>query len=384
LICDFREERWPSMDLFGDMLYLSLRAGYAPEFQVEQLLPAIRPRLSKIPRAGLSGVRWNADRLLNRFHDYPRWLRTEKRRFDLFHIVDHSYSQLALELPPQRTVITCHDLDTFRSVFEPAAEPRPGWFRAMTRKILRGFQRATHVICPSASTKGQILAHQLFSPDQVTVIAPGVDPVFFEPASLHINAILGDNVQPYVLHVGSNIRRKRIDVLLRVFARIAPRFPQLRLVRVGGPLTDEMSRLARELGISPRIIQAPHLSKAELAAVYSHATLLLQTSDAEGFGLPVIEAMACGCPVIASDIAPLREAGGTAAEFCPVAEEPAWAETLLKLLRQQQDAPGQWDARRDEARRHAARFTWGENARQTVAVYRQVLAVPMHHRGEME
>jgi len=372
------------MDLFGDMLYRSIHTGFTPEFQVEQLLPALRPRFSKLPKAGLAGVRWNADRLVNRFHDYPRWLRSEAGRFDLFHIVDHSYSQLALELPSERTVVTCHDLDTFRSVLDPAAEPRPYWFRAMTRKVLRGFLRAAQVICPSASTRDQLLAHRLFPSNRVTVIAPGVDPVFFEPSSIPIDRILGENVQPYVLHVGSNIRRKRIDVLLRVFARIASRFPQLRLVRVGGPLTEEMSRLARELGVSARIVHAPHLGKAELAAVYSHASVLLQTSDAEGFGLPVIEAMACGCPVIASDIAPLREAGGEAATFCAVGNEAEWSETLVRLLEQQQASPALWEGLRNEARRHAARFTWEENARQTVAVYRQVLAVPIHSEGERE
>jgi len=79
--------------------------------------------------------RFNADRLLNRFWDYPRWLRPRVRDFDLFHLVDQSYSQLVHELPAHRTVVTCHDLDTFRSVFEPDKEPRSMVFRAMSRRI---------------------------------------------------------------------------------------------------------------------------------------------------------------------------------------------------------------------------------------------------------
>jgi glycosyltransferase involved in cell wall biosynthesis len=366
------------MDLFGDMLYRCFRTHHALELEVEQLLPALRPRFSKLPNPGGSRIFWNADRLLNRFYDYPRWLRGQNGMFDLYHIVDHSYAQLALHLPPSRTVVTCHDLDTFRCLLEPETEARPRWFRAMAQRTLRGFLRASQVITPSAFTREQLLQHRLFSAEQVSVIVPGADPVFFESAppgdAESIANILGENVQPYLLHVGSTIRRKRIDVLLRVFAGIAAEFPKLRLVRVGGALTDEQSKLARELGIEQKIVQAPHLSKAQLAAIYRNAVLLLQTSDAEGFGLPVIEAMACGCPVIASDIAPLREAGSLAATYCPVADVESWSGKSIQMLHEWEAAPGRREVRAVEARRHASLFTWSENARQTLDVYRRILS----------
>jgi glycosyltransferase involved in cell wall biosynthesis len=378
LVCDLREEHWPSMDLFGDMLFQCFTTGHAREFEVEQLLPALRPRFSKLPKLGASRMFWNADRLTNRFYDYPLWLRKHRGMFDLFHIMDHSYAQLALELPPERIVITCHDLDTFRCLLEPEAEPRPRWFQAMARRTLRGFLRASEVICPSVFTRQELLRHNLFSPNRITVIPPGIDPIFFEaPVNGSENAaeILGVNTQPYLLHVGSTIRRKRIDVLLKVFAKIADKFPELRLVRVGGPFTVEQSRLATELGILGKIVQAPHLSKAELAAIYRNAVLLLQTSDSEGFGLPVIEAMACGCPVIASDIAPLREAGSSAATYCKVADVEAWSEQSCQMLREWGAAGDRWETRRRGVRQHASNFTWSENARQTLGVYRRVLNV---------
>ncbi len=92
----------------------------------------------------------NLDRLANRFFDYPRHLRDLRSNVDLFHIVDHSYSQLVHSLPAERTVVTCHDLDTFRCLLDPACEKRPGWFRAMTARILKGFTQAAHVITGSA------------------------------------------------------------------------------------------------------------------------------------------------------------------------------------------------------------------------------------------
>src|SRR5580704_13935671 len=111
LVCDFLEERWPSMDLFGDMLFQSFTAEHASAIEVELLRPALHYRFSKISGVGRSGFFWNADRLVNRFQDYPVWLKKRAARFDLFHLVDHSYSQLILHLPSERTVVTCHDLD---------------------------------------------------------------------------------------------------------------------------------------------------------------------------------------------------------------------------------------------------------------------------------
>jgi len=369
LICDFLEERWPSMDLFGDMLYRCFEAEHAAAIEVEQLRPSLHYRFSKIPGLGRAGFLWNADRLLNRFHDYPAWLKKRAASFDLFHLVDHSYSQLLLDLPADRTVVTCHDLDTFNCLLEPESDPRPRWFRAMAQRSLNGFLGAAHVICPSEFTRANILRHGLFPADRVTVIHPGADPVFFESSDA-VPAVAVD--RPYLLHVGSTIRRKRIDVLLRVFARVASRFPNLQLVRVGGDFTAEQSRLAEELGITAKIVQSPPLTKPQLAAVYRQAVMVLQTSDAEGFGLPVIESMACGCPVVASDIPPLREAGGAVAEYCPVADIEAWSEMVIRLLRERQSSPEAWDLSRARTRQHASGFTWSENANQTIAVYRQV------------
>jgi glycosyltransferase involved in cell wall biosynthesis len=371
LICDLLEERWPSMDLFGDMLFQSFRAEHASAIDVELLRPALHYRFSKIPGLGHTVFFWNADRLLNRFHDYPVWLHKRAARFDLFHLVDHSYSQLILGLPAERTVVTCHDLDTFKCILEPESDPRPRWFRAMAQRTLNGFLKSAHVICVSAFTKENLLRHGLFTSGSMTVIPPGVDPVFFSADSERPAGASGNT--NYLLHVGSTIRRKRIDVLLRVFARVAREFPDLQLMRVGGDLTAEQGRLAEELGVAGKIVQSQRLTKAQLAAVYQQAGLVLQTSDAEGFGLPVIEAMACGCPVVASDIAPLREAGGAAADYCAAGDIETWSETVIRLLRERKLAPGAWELRRTRARQHAQGYTWTENANRTISIYERVL-----------
>jgi len=99
---------------------------------------------------------------------------------------------------------------------------------------------------------------------------------------------------------------------------------------------------------------------------------LLHTAGAEGFGLPVIEALACGCPVVASDIPVLREVAGTAATYCPVAEIDAWRDAVTRLLRENANQPEQWRARCNHGLEQAARFSWAENARLTARVYQNL------------
>lgn len=377
VLCDFAEEGWPSMDLIGDILYDRLKANHADEIDAVQLRPRLHARFSRLPLPNGKKLFWNADRLINRFHDYPRWLRARTSDFDLFHIVDHSYAQLAHELPPERTVITCHDLDTFRCLVGPVAEPRPAWFRHMTQRVLDGLLRAAHIICVSRATETALLNTGLVSPDRVTVISYGVHPSFSTeidpPLDREIEHLLGhhDGV-PMLLHVGSGIPRKRIDVLLKVFAGVRKQMPETRLIRVGGALNPEQAKLADELGIRDAMLVLPFLTRERLASMYRAATVLLQTSDAEGFGLPVIEAMACGCPVVASAIPPLQEAAGPAASYCPVGDIAAWTETVLGLLHERATDAGRWFNRREEGLRHAAQFSWSENAAKTAAIYRRV------------
>src|SRR5580698_2273714 len=106
IVSDLLEEQWPSMDLVADMLTESFQTQPSYAVAATQIRPAMRCRLGKTPLVGNRRTVRNLDRLFNRFVDYPRWLRGRKKDFDLFHIVDHSYSQVVHVLPPQRTVVT--------------------------------------------------------------------------------------------------------------------------------------------------------------------------------------------------------------------------------------------------------------------------------------
>ena len=106
-----------------------------------------------------------------------------------------------------------------------------------------------------------------------------------------------------------------------------------------------------------------------LAALYRRAALVLLPSAREGFGLPVIEALACGTPVVSSNLPVLREVGGRAAEYCPVGDVPAWTRTILALLDERATAPERWNARRAQGTFWAGRYSWSRFADRMVSLY---------------
>ena len=379
VVCDLREERWPSMDLVAEMLMQSLRDDHPLTVRATEIRPAMRRRFTRNGTFGASPVALNADRLLNRFIDYPRWLRAHGPPADVFHVVDHSYAQLLHTLPAERTVVTCHDVDTFRAVLEPHRVRRGVLFRTMTSRILAGLRKAAFVTCDSAATRDEILAHGLLPESRLAIVYLGVSRVMSpapdREADAYASSVLGPPTPDAVelVHVGSVIPRKRIDVLLRTFADVRREFPRARLIRIGGELTAEQHELAGVLGVRESIVTVPYLEQIRIAAFFRRATLVLQPSDAEGFGLPVAEAMACGTPVVASDLPVLREVGGNAAEYCPVGDADAWGAAVRRLVRQKLADPGSWTARRDAAISQAGIFSWSRFAREMVAIYRRVL-----------
>lgn len=377
IVCDFAEEQWPSMDLVAAMLLEFLARDHRGRIEAH----AIRPRfVRRFTRAGnFASPMFNADRFINRFIDYPIALRSVRDCFDLFHIIDHSYSHLVHELPAGRAVLTCHDLDTFRCVLDPARERRSEPFRAMVRRIMDGFRKAERVCCVSETTRSAVLMHRLIPAERTVTIPNGVHPAYSPEADAESDraaaAILGPPREGGIdlLHVGSAISRKRVDLLLRTFADVRKAFPAARLVRVGGPFTPPQVALATQLGVAESIVAAPFVDVHTLGAIYRRAALLLIPSDAEGFGLPLVEALACGTPALASDLPALREVADEAAAYAPRGNLEAWISGVTALLEERIHDPRRWAARRATGLERARRFSWSEAALRTARLYREVL-----------
>jgi glycosyltransferase involved in cell wall biosynthesis len=376
VVCDFAEEGWPSMDLAADLLLDAL--AMVPDVNAVRLRPPMPRPFGSLTLPLFRGARHNADRALGRHVAYPRWLRGRAGELDLLHVVDHSYAHLLHALPARRTVVTCHDLDAFRSLMEPPEERRGPVFRAMMARVLSGLRSAARVVFDSYAVRDEAVARGLVAQRRARVAPLPVHPSFRpddDPAAdAALDRLLGPAADGDVelLHVGSTAPRKRIDVLLAAFAEIRRARPGTRLVRAGGPFTDDQRRLARRLGVNGAVAELPPLDRPVLAAAYRRAQLVLVPSEREGFGLPVVEAMACGTPVLASRIPVLHEVAADVAEYAPAGDAGALAAAALAMLDRFAD-PLELGEARWRLLERARLFTLDEYARAVRQVYREVL-----------
>jgi glycosyltransferase involved in cell wall biosynthesis len=380
---DFREEGWPSMDRVADRLLACLSRDHAGVVEATPVCPPFRRRATRWWPGRASS---NVDRALNRLVDYPRHVGTLASAYDVFHVIDHSYAQLVHRLPPARTVVTCHDLDTFRSVLQPRRDPRSGLFKAMTRHILEGVRLAALVTFDTAVVRDEFVARGLAPAGRVAVVPVGVGEEFRPdpdpPADREAARLIGAPAGAIeILHVGSSRPRKRVDTVLMCVADVGQRIAGVHLVRVGGPFTPAQESLAREAGVRDRISVLPTLDDRTLAAVYRRAAIVVLPSEREGFGLPVVEALACGTPVVASDLPVLREVGGTAPEYRRVGDRAAWAEAVVGLIGERLEHPDTLAARRARGVAWARRFTWTRFADDLAAIYVEVAGATQSARS---
>src|SRR5262249_12242278 len=349
---------------------------FRDSFEVTLMRPAGIRRASALHLLGRYPIAVKADRFLSRQWDYPRLLKHHLGDFDVFHIIDHSYAHLVNYLPGERTIVTCHDLDAFKSILEPEVEPRGLMFRAMTRRILSGLQRAAMVVCVSESTRNELLANRLVAPHRIIVIPNGVAPEFSPvpdpPTEAELTRLIGSPPSETVelLHVGAAMPRKRIDDLIEIFARIRAVLPRSRLLRAGGKFTEAQMRMIQSLGLNAAVVNLPFLTREVLASLYRRAGLLLLPSEAEGFGLPMIEALGWGTAMSADDLPVLRGGGGDGAQYCPVGDIGSWSQAAVRLLAEQTTHPDLWQLRRTSASDRSRMFSWSQSVRRIAEVYR--------------
>src|SRR5262245_2287960 len=274
VLADHLEEGWTSMDHYAAMLVQHL--GHDHRFESVLVRPAFHHRLGRMRWLFGSRHGRTLDLYLNRYLEYPR-AAARATGFDLFHIADQTYAHSVPRLPAKRTVVTCHDLD----FADPPPGTRQAWLVRMTGAMaLPGIRTAARVLCDSDAIRQEILRRGLVEPHRLAVIPLGVEEVFapdgptaLSPEAAARLASVGSG--PMILHVGGMVPRKRIDLLLRAFARIRREIPGATLVRVGGPLSPAMTALGEQLGTAAAIVSMPFLSRAELASIYRRADVFL-------------------------------------------------------------------------------------------------------------
>lgn len=287
------------------------------------------------------------------------------RRLDVFHGPD-------ARLPRCRgvaAVATLHDLQVFVS----EEFSREGFRRKKRARYAKLVRRADHLIAVSESTRRDLIRHLGADEAKTTVVHEGVTPDFHPRPLPEQRAVRADYrlERDFALFVGAISRRKNVATLLRAFASVA-RGSDLDLVLVGRPgfgYEDEMAPLG-ELGIEDRVHAIGFAPDRDLPALYSAATVFVFPSLYEGFGIPLLEAMACGTPVVASDTSSIPEVVGQAGLLVPPTEPEQLADATVRVV----EDSGLRERLSKAGIERAREFTWERAARQTLEVYRRVAA----------
>lgn len=284
----------------------------------------------------------------------------------------HSTTAYLPLFPPCPCVLTVHDLAIYRY---PAA------FRFANRTLGRrlfeaSVRRAAALIAVSEATKRDLMALLGVAPERVTVVPEAADPIFRAPiAPEDVERVRGTYglPRPYVLSVATAEPRKNLPRLLDAFCACRPLLdPGLQLVLVGGRgwLAGPLETKFRHLEAGGVVKVTGYVPRADLPGLYAGAAAFAYPSLYEGFGLPVLEALASGSPTLTSSCSSLPEVAGDAAVLVDPTSADDIAAGLCRLLR---DAALARDLRnRGPAR--AARFTWSATARRTIEVYEQAVS----------
>lgn len=282
-------------------------------------------------------------------------------------------------VPPARCarVATVHDV-SFLLVPELGHPRLVSFLRAVVPRMLR---TADALITVSESVQQDLLRLYRVAPDRVYAIPHGVAFPFVPHQPQHARPVIASLGirEPYVIAVGTVEPRKGYPVLLQAVERAAENIPDLQLVIVGatGWLAEPIERALEEAQQRGRVFRLRHISDQTLAALYSAAAAFVTASFYEGFNFPLLEALACGAPAIATDIPVHREVAGNAALFVRSGDVDSLAEAMISLLtdttlarRLQKAGPQQ-----------ASRFSWHKSAEQHIAVYRAVASEHANRRA---
>ena len=330
LVGNYENDRQESMQRFANMLLSGLQ-GVAVAAEIIRPLPC----LGRFSNSAQGLGKWLG--YIDKFVLFPGRLRRRiaELKYDLkadsknratrclVHICDHSNAVYTRSLQGTPHLVTCHDMLAVRSATGEFHENRTRWSgRILQKYILAGVQRADHVTCVSEATRRDILKVLGETRGGVSVIRNGLNDRFEPLHPEQVRITLGEVFsrvaktapQRYLFHIGGNQWYKNRRGLIETYTRIAEEMSDPpALVLAGKELPLELRELMHSVPAAGRIFHVGSVSNQELNALYSGAVALFFPSLAEGFGWPLIEAQAAGCPIITTDRPPMNEICGPGA-----------------------------------------------------------------------
>jgi glycosyltransferase involved in cell wall biosynthesis len=330
-------------------------AEWRPERPVTPSRVLVQPRPRWAKQRGFGTVYQ-----LNGFYRFPRRV---PAGYALYHATSQMMGGSARHVAPM--VVTVHDV-----IAERLAGNHVGLAAVMRRRHLRAVTAARGLIFSSEHTRREFLSLHDYPAERCDVVHLGAEPAFSPGDRDRARAALGiERDRPLLLHVGSEERRKNVETLLAGVSRLARERPDVVLVRIGGR-SARSRRLIARLGLEPRVRYRSGVAEGELVNWYRAADAFVFPSLYEGFGLPVVEALACGCPVVAAAATSVPEITGEAATLVA---DPLDARDLAAAIARVLDDGALAAALAAAGPARAARFTWARAAAGTLAAYRRAL-----------
>ncbi|MBA3652292.1 MAG: glycosyltransferase family 4 protein [Chthoniobacterales bacterium] len=368
LIGNYPADQQESMRRFATMMLRELTGAGVP---AELIQP--RPLLGNIRLAGGFVAKWLG--YIDKFLLFPGKLRARLRpEVRVVHICDHSNAMYGAQVAGRPVVVSCHDLLAVRGALGEV-EDTPASFtgKILQRWIVAGLRRATAIACASRATlrDAERLVGQTNGRPLLSLIHHGINHPYKRQPPNEARARLAkiaalDPERPFLLHVGSNLRMKNREGALRIFALTTSDWNG-QLVFAGQKLTSKLRSLGKKLGVLDRVVEIEGPEDALLEGLYSSAMALLYPSRFEGFGWPIIEAQACGCPVLCAAREPMSEVGGDAALTHDVEDEAAFARSILRLT-----DPGERARWSERSLQNVERFRAEDMIAKYIALYREL------------
>ncbi len=357
------KDRWStkSMEIYGQELLISLEKNFK-DLDINLFKFAIPPIFNLLPAKILFKF--------SRFKYYPAKLRGIKA--DVCHIVDHSFSNFIYSLDKERTVITCHDLIPLKEI---------GGKNTIQDKfalnnfleIVKGLKEAAFVIADSQATKRDLVELLQIEPNKIEVVYLGKDETYKKIKNKKSLSLFKEknklSDKPLILHVGNNLAYKNIEGILKALQILKQKKFSFEFVKVGERFTKDQAEMISNYNLSEEINYLGQLNHKDLVYLYNAASVLIYPSYFEGFGLPVLESLACGLPTVISKNTSLEEIAGEAGVYV----NPYNPESIAKGL--------DWvislgDKEREKLSKKcllvSKNFSWDRTARATYSVYKKV------------
>jgi len=347
-------------------LYQSLQQLSPQEFEFSRLDQNIKSSKQEAPPHncqyrpfGLRGKTFGKTYDMLSWYYFPRRI---PAGYDLYHISSQMMGKSVAHVSP--AVITCHDIMPFQFFGN-----HNRFSEHYRKKQILAMQRASFIIFISEFTKSDFMKRFDYDEKRTDVIHHGIDSVFHprNPEVCRRELGLPCN-RPIVLHVGTEAPRKNPRTLLEAIKKVRQALPNILLIRIGGKRPETRSWVS-ELSLTENVAYYGNLEENQLAKYYNAADLFFFPSLYEGYGMPVLEAMKSGCPVVAADATSIPEVTGNAAILHPPRDIEGFALTILRLLN---DSTARSDLSARGMKR-ATDFTWERAAERTLNVYKKLI-----------